>query len=152
MGCDSGCVGYELLNDLDFDENRDGAMSPRGDPTYWNDGKGWLSIGNNPDYSTFTKWYGGIFEGNGNTISNLYINRHIDHNYDNTWVYVGLFGTGGRFRNVGLENPYISITRSGTDGSSSSEISYTNVGALVGRLGGRGSITGSWVRACLKRR
>ena len=35
------CLGYELLNDLDFDENGDGEITST-DATYWNDGEGWL--------------------------------------------------------------------------------------------------------------
>ena len=33
MGCVPGCQGYELLNNLDFDENGDGALGPLYDPT-----------------------------------------------------------------------------------------------------------------------
>ena len=152
MGCDPGCVGYELMNDLDFDENRDGAMSARGDPTYWNDGKGWHPIGAPPDFNADMGFcyipaycYTAIFDGNGHTISNLYINRLITNNVE--YSHVGLFGaTLGHFRNVGLVNPYISITRSGTAGSSSSDTSYTTVGALLGYAFGSGHThSGNWV-------
>ena len=85
--CPSICTGYELLLvDLDFDENGDGMRND----TY-NTGSGWAPIGNSP---TFT------FDGNGRTISNLFINRGSADD-------VGLFGTAGSsavLRNVGLIN------------------------------------------------
>ena len=38
MGCPSGtCTGYELLNNLNFDQNNDGAIT-QADTTYWNSG------------------------------------------------------------------------------------------------------------------
>ena len=66
MGCPSsgGCTGYELLANLDFDENNDGAIT-QADSTYWNSGAGFLPLGT----------YTGTFKGNNKTISNLYINR-----------------------------------------------------------------------------
>ena len=55
MGCPAtGCIGYELAADLDFNQNgmpgfdggvidAQGALVTRADP-FWNDGKGWLPI------------------------------------------------------------------------------------------------------------
>ena len=64
MGCVPGCQGYELLNNLDFDENGDGALGPLYDPSYWNEGKGWIPIGAPPDFdadmgfcSVVAHWY-----------------------------------------------------------------------------------------------
>ena len=72
--------GYELMNDLDLETSRwASAVSTTG----------WVPI------SSFTA----TFEGNGHTISNLYINT-------STLDYVGLFGrlgNGGEIRNLGLE-------------------------------------------------
>ena len=80
MGCpDSGCSGYELISDLDFDTNGNGRADAGDD--YWNDGEGWLPIGddiNNAAFKTF-------FNGGGHTISNLYIDRRDAR-------YIGLFG------------------------------------------------------------
>ena len=43
IGCpDSGCNGYELVADLDFDTNNNG-RADAGD-TYWNGGAGWEPI------------------------------------------------------------------------------------------------------------
>ena len=97
MGCPSGsCTGYELLNDLDFDENGDGQMTETGDPTYWNGGSGWDPIAGptiNDDWET-------TFRGNGYTIDNLYINR-------GGTTSIGLFkavGETGRVEALGITN------------------------------------------------
>ena len=116
----TGCIGYELTGNLNFDTNSNG-RADAGD-TYWNDGKGWEPIGiytgtgGSPYGSPFT----GIFEGNNNTISNLYINRSEESG-------VGLFGNVGAYqsrpttiRNVQLH--IVSVT--GADA----------VGGLVGRI------------------
>ena len=92
MGCPSGtCTGYELLNNLNFDENSDNEITSA-DATYWNSGAGWAPIG-----SSATK-YTGTFHGNDYTISNLFINRSADD--------IGLFGfaEGGTIRNLSLVN------------------------------------------------
>ena len=94
MGCPSGtCTGYELLNNLDFDENGDDQITSA-DATYWNNGDGWLPIGAN------AARYTGDFKGNGYTIDNLTINRPAV-------VEVGLFGnadTASRIESVGVIN------------------------------------------------
>ena len=94
MGCPSGtCTGYELLNNLDFDENGDGEIT-QADATYWNNGDGWLPIG------TDAARYTSDFKGNGYTIYNLTINRPAV-------VEVGLFGnadTASRIESVGITN------------------------------------------------
>ena len=156
-GCNGGpsedaCTGYELARNLNFDRNGDGKITER--DHYWNDGAGWIPIGapTNLDVSmafcgsggsgvSNTYCYTAIFEGNGNTISNLYINRTI--NNDLAYLSLGLFGgLHGALRNVGLVNPQISITRSGT----MTATRYTNVGGLAGFMGGgAAAIVGSWV-------
>ena len=99
--CASGCVGYELIKDLDFeDANADGTL---GDLSIWAEGasgagvagavaEGWVPIGTNSNQ------YTGAFEGNGYTIANIFINRPSDN-------YMGLFGrvNGGPIRNLGLK-------------------------------------------------
>ncbi len=90
MGCPSGCTGYELEADLNFDTN--GRVGADSGDDYWNGGMGWAPF-----------QYYGIFEGNRHTISNLYVNRPDSD-------YVGLFSTAGAYaevsevRNLGLEN------------------------------------------------
>ena len=102
VACASGCEGYELMADIDFeDANTDGTV---GDLSVWAEGavaagvdkavpEGWEPIGSD------TKPYAATFEGNSHTISNLFINRSSDSG-------VGLFGyvDGGAIRNLGLED------------------------------------------------
>ena len=134
MGCPSGtCIGYELLNNLDFDENNDGAIT-QADTTYWNGGAGWAPIGSN------TAPYTATFEGNGKTISHLYINRYVN--------FSGFFAstdTTAHIRSLGLVNAVIN-TGQGTVGAlvglnkgriaasyvTGSVTANTNVGGLVG--------------------
>lgn len=74
---------YKLTNDID--------LSAYG--ADWDGGKGWLPIGN----GTFDG-FKGTFDGDGHSITGLYINR--------TGQHVGLFGTidGGTVRNVAVIN------------------------------------------------
>ena len=117
MGCPSGtCTGYELLNNLDFDENDDGSIT-QADTTYWNGGAGWIPIGT----------YTGTFKGNNKTISNLYISYRWPSQRNN----VGLFSTvSGDISGVGLLNVNVHAT--------------DVVGGLVGTQNG-GRITGCYV-------
>lgn len=73
----------------------------------WNGGAGWATIGD--DMGDFT----GIYDGQGHTITKLYVNRPARD-------YVGLFGsiTGATIKNLGLINASVS--------------GNTYVGALVG--------------------
>ncbi len=107
MGCPStGCKGYELTADLDFDTDGDGSADSEDD--YWNDGSGWDPIGDSSNE------FRAIFDGNGRSLSNLFIDR------DST-DRVGLFAnTGGlsTVRNLRL----VSVDVTGRDA----------VGGLVG--------------------
>ena len=152
MGCPAaGCIGYELLADLDLDTNGNGEADS-GD-AYWNDGKGWSSIMGatftgdtcvwfrecyavrgmpptplyDPEFF-YVKRFNAVFEGNGRTIDNLYISGQR--------VHAGLFGWAGpqaHIRNIGL-------TASNADSMVSG---HTIVGALVGLLQG-GIVSGSY--------
>ena len=77
MGCPSGCVGYELNAELDFDTNASGGADAA--DTYWNGGAGWAPIGD--EDAPFEA----AFEGNGRALANLFIDRP-------TMDGVGLFG------------------------------------------------------------
>ena len=106
MGCAvSGCRGYELAADLDFDTDGDGAVDS--DDDHWNDGKGWLPIGDN------TSYFYANFDGNGHTITNLNINRP-----DQSSVGLFNYGLGANFQNLNLQS--VNVT------------AQDNVGALVG--------------------
>ena len=98
----TGCVGYELEADLDFDTNGNGR--PDKDDAYWRSGRGWRPLWSFP----------AVFEGNGHTIANLFI-------IDTRIGPMGLFGRTGPssvIRHVGL----IGVAVSGGD----------SVGGLVG--------------------
>ena len=109
----------------------------------WTSGEGWLPIG------THEKRYVRILEGNGHTISNLYIDRDID--------YVGLFGgiaTQGSIRRLGLVDAKIDgrtrvgILAGSSDGSIVDCFSSGNVSAgdrTGGLVGGNGEFAGSLV-------
>ena len=93
MGCPaSGCDGYELMRNLDFDDP--GSYGSGLVDRSWSkaeDGEGWLPVGSH------FKRYTSNFNGNDHTVSNLFIYRDAE--------YVGLFGgldTSGSIRNVGL--------------------------------------------------
>ena len=78
MGCAATCLGYELEMNLDLGTYSRGA--------------GWMPIGN------VGSKYSAIFDGNGHTIANLFIDR-------SSTGYVGLFGyttDTSAVRNVGL--------------------------------------------------
>ena len=153
MGCPSGCTGYELTRNLDFDTN--GSGGPDAGDTYWNGGEGWVPIGGDGslDIGTFvflSNPFTVTFEGNGHTVSNLFIDT------DNV-VLVGLFGlTSSSIRNVGA----IDVDVTGVDfaggliGFNFGEIqaSYVtgsvsgrkNVGGLVGVNHSNGKILASY--------
>ena len=131
MGCRGGtCGGYELIADLDFDTNGNGAtyagpvtnaISDSGD-AYHNGGEGFEPIG--ADTSAAAR-FNTTFKGNGYTISNLFIKR-------TTASSVGLFGavhSGARIESVGVKDAFVH--------------GQNLVGALVGRL--YGPVTTSWV-------
>ena len=110
----SGCSGYELSTDLDFDTNRNGMADA--DDAYWNNGAGWNPIGHSS-----ADGFAATFKGNGHTIANLYINRTSVTNN-------ALFArtkSSSTIRNVGLVNVDVTVTASGTGTAYSA-------GALVG--------------------
>ena len=152
-GCPySSCNGYELIRDLDFDDDASYGVTPN--KVTWTTDAGWQPIG-----SSYLDSFKAIFEGNNHTISNLMINRPNTNG-------VGLFGyTGERTKiaNVGLLNVGIigGYSVGGLVGSNSGEItnsyamgnvtgSGNSVGGLVGDNGGNitnshatGAVTGS---------
>ncbi len=121
MGCpSSGCTGYELMADLDFDTDGSGTVDA-GD-AYWNGGDGWEPIGSQASPFTAT------FDGNGHVIANLQIDRGgADH--------VGLFGFTSRssgVRRVGLTNVDVA--------------GNAYVGGLAGRIDGPTRASYAWGR------
>ena len=137
MGCAATCTGYELMGNLDFDENNDDQITSA-DATYWNSGAGWTPIGvaSTGASTLFTA----TFDGNDNTISNLFI-------ADSTSTvtgggFVGLFGdVNGTIRDVGLLDVNVTNTRTSTTSSNN----FGRTGALAGRLSSGGTVRGSYV-------
>ena len=121
----AGCIGYELTQDLDFDENNDGNITSA-DDDYWNGGKGWKPIG-----GSFTA----TFNGNGKTIANLFSGGGL----------FGYVGTGGRVERLGLRDVNVTGRGGSLVGVNSGTInaSYAtgsiNGGEIVG--GATGSTT-----------
>ena len=128
-GCAEGgaavCIGYELMRDLNFADD-DSYVNPATNRALWTVDNfettgdvGWDPIGtfsapNRRDCSVpdNNNCFSGIFEGNGNRISNLQINR-------DSASYVGLFaGNSGSIRNISLAQPEVE--------------GEANTGALVG--------------------
>ena len=93
-GCGSGgCRGYELVRDLDFNDDdsyRDSANKTRWTTTSTG---GWIPIGDNSNR------FSGVFAGNGYTLSNLTIHTAAN--------YIGLFGVlsgSGTITGTGLSD------------------------------------------------
>ena len=150
MGCPStGCVGYELTANVDFDTNGSGDADAGDD--YWNGGHGWLPIGIDSDP------YSAIFEGNDKVISNLYIDTGPQRQSDATGVAVadiylahfGLFeevASTGAIRNLGLED--VEVSREHYCHSRPQIIcNRGRVGGLAGV--NHGKISGSWVTGAI---
>ena len=132
MGCPAAagaaaCKGYELAADLDFDTDGDGAThsdgASDGGDDYHNGGSGWDPIGPASAPSDATH-YNAVFDGNGRTIFNLFVNRDRDHS-----GLFAAFGSGARVTALGLADAHV---ENGRDA----------VGALAGRSLGR--ISAAW--------
>ena len=131
MGCSGadGCAGYEIMADLDFDTNGSGD-DDAGD-TYWNDGAGWTPIGGGASEISSTGWtmhnpFLAIFEGNGRTISNLFVDKR--GSFLGLFGYVGFdaaSGAIGVIRNVNLID--VNVT-GGHDGSG---LAAVNLGVIT---------------------
>ena len=134
MGCFAGCSGYELAANLDFDTNGSG-RADAGD-AYWNEGEGWLPIGDPETDFRFNT----IFDGNGHTIANLYI-RWTDASH------IGLFRAAGDdavIRNLSLTGVRVSGKDwvGGLVGSNDGSISGSSVAGRVSGFNGIGGLAG----------
>ena len=107
--CGDGCRGYELTRSLDFQDARSYANGEIS--ISWTANKGWRPIGSGGSYSYYESyyedsgWFNAVFEGNGYTISNLYIYRIANPSS------VGLFGgigTSGSVSGLGIINGDVS--------------------------------------------
>ena len=117
VGCPSGgCIGYELMRDLDF--GIDASYRTTANKAILGEGRGWHPIG------TFARPFNTMFNANDHAIANLKVDRvHRD--------YVGLFahvGATAKLENIRLVDAYVR--------------GKSVVGALVGSNDG-GTIVGS---------
>ena len=157
MGCSHSapvvrtCLGYELMGDLDFDTDDSGSANAADD--YWNGGAGWSPLGG---HSGTPRPFVATFDGNGNTISNLYINLSTDG--ADAATFVGLFAdigipgnptaspavpaVPGVVRNVTLAEPSVNNVRSGGAATGST---WVRTGALAGRSNAGSVVRGSAV-------
>jgi len=150
MGCPStGCVGYELLNDLTFDANGDDVVDSA--DTY----PSWTPIGGGSSPFSAT------FDGGGHVISHLKISGGA--------LEVGLFGklSGATVRNLGLLEADVVSTATHADsaagalaGATTGDVSNVyatgnvsgsaqNVGGLVGLANAGALITSSWTNVAV---
>ena len=149
MGCPSaGCGGYELTADLDFDTDD------------WNSGEGWIPIGFGAGAGSAQGggWMGAgvsstqkeahvfeaVFDGNGHTISNMYIDLYTNWSI-RIFSSIGLFHTtsvDAVIRNVGLESVDVSPI------GNARETGQISVGGLVGF--NRGTISNVYVTGSVK--
>ena len=101
--CDDNCKGYELTRALDF--NDPDSYASRAVNVEWTTGDGWAPIPAAEDMALAEEVisFHATFDGNGYTISNLYINRVDEHQ-------VGLFGLVGDsiIREIGLVDADVS--------------------------------------------
>ena len=84
MGCPDRCRGYELMRDLNFKSG--GSYSSGEVNAKWTRGSGWLPIGVNDSFYA-------EFDGNGFTISNLFVNRVGDDQPEYSGLFAGFNGT-----------------------------------------------------------
>ncbi len=123
----SGCAGYELMGNLDFnDPNSYASGSVDKGWSIGEGNEGWRPIGPSID-----EMFNSTFDGNGHTIANLFIARDDD---------VGLFGrvgSAGAIRRVGLVEARVSGW--GVVGA----LAGANDGAISGSYA-TGSVRGNW--------
>ena len=128
--CDKRCHGYELAGPLDFGEA--GSYASGAVRAGWNSGGGWEPIG----VDTSGRRFSATFDGNGHTVSNLYIDRAIGSDRSSGVGLFGVAGESGVIRGIGLVNAEVH--------------GYSQVGGLVGKHSGTisdsyatGNVTGS---------
>ena len=135
---DVTCAGYELTANLDFDT---GAAGDRTDDTYHNSGSGWQPIGDDSQANTPVNdsvRYNAVFEGNGNTVTNLFINRGST---DDVGLF-GAIGTAGVVRNLGVAGAsvtgrqYVGALAGSSYGSVSHSYASGTVSGSDFRIGG----------------
>ncbi|WP_420591704.1 hypothetical protein [Bacterioplanoides sp.] len=138
LGCpSSGCVGFELVSDLNFDNNQDGIFNSHDD--YWNEGKGWLPIG------SIAQPFTAEFHGNGHSLKNLVINRPGPTFFERLQLVTqgspytdqgsGLFGAtkAAKVTNLRIEATITGDVHIGTIAGLASDTQFTNI-AITSKL------------------
>ena len=137
--CADDCKGYELARSLDF--NDAASYAANNVRINWTMNKGWQPIASGSHYHSRDK-FNAVFDGNGHTISNLYIYQIPPDR--NTWQtpsgsFIGLFGSigeAGVIREIGL------VSAAVTGGSRVGGLAGINSGAISGSYV-TGSISGN---------
>ena len=143
--CDRSCNGYELARSLDF--NDAGSYASGQVNADWTRGGGWTPIRN----------FGATFEGNGHTISNLYMDVTLQTNQENAGLF-GWIDSSAVIRDVGLLDVEVTgVSRvGGLVGRNKGQVRYSyatgtvsGTGSLVGGLVGRneGTVSQSYSTA-----
>ncbi|WP_420811457.1 hypothetical protein [Microbulbifer mangrovi] len=129
------CHGYELISDLNFDTNGDGALDINDD--YWNGGEGWEPIGDSSQNG-----FRAIFHGNGHLVRNLMITRPDE-------FYQGLFGHlySASIKELGMSGPLMSIHGASNIGGLAGAARNSQITAtfITGSISGTGSNVGGLV-------
>ena len=95
------CKGYELVRDLDFnDDDSYISTSTNSVQANWTTGTGWPTIA-----GTFS----GTLEGNGHTLSNLFVNKSVS-SFTRNLGFMGDLGSSYRIQNLGLSNVNFAVT------------------------------------------
>ena len=115
--CKKRCSGYELVRSLDFD--RIDSYAAGAVNAAWVTGSGWLPIGQADSRYGNRNRFRTTFDGNGHTISNLYISRPTKRVDPGSTGLFGLADGTSVIRDIGLMN--VEVTGVG------------DVGALVGK-------------------
>ena len=132
-----GCAGFELAGSLDFKDP--GSYASGRVNTAWTAGKGWQAI----------RKLDSTFDGNANTISNLYINQGPTQ--ESEFVMSALFvaiGSTGTVRNLGLVDVDVRGARFGsTSGLAAFNRGVVSGSYVTGAVSGGGAHTGGLVGA-----
>lgn len=107
-------INGRLVNDIDLNENFDQDL-------FAVDGNGNATYNGSPDIPAFEQWtpigyngisgilaFNGTLDGDGHTISGLYINT-ADDTSNKYYALIGYLGNGGTVKNLGIENSVVKM-------------------------------------------
>ena len=111
------CKGYELVRNLDFNDD-DSYISAATNKATWTTASGWRTI-----EGLFTA----ALEGNGHTLSNLYISRTAEQRDETGFLQ----NNQGYIRNFGLADVNVSLTRSSLNRARGGILVVVNAGSIM---------------------